>query len=452
MSVQRTLIVLTALTIGLPAGATYLRANQAVTEAVMEQQEIQSRQLATVRRADVRSSLSALGSLQPASAVDVSLRASGQVVEVLVETGDYVYAGQPLLRLDDTTTQINYEQAQLNLERATVTLEDLLGPVDQNDIRVAEANVNSARGQYTAIANGVSNDDLQAAQLRYEQAWNAYLESERARRVSGNLDEEEVALLDARLGELSFNAEIARLQLDTLQGSNQSNLYEASARITQAQRQLEQVMAGPTQAQVDNAQIAVQRAEAALRDAETALNRTTLVSPVDGVVTVMDARVGQMVSAGTAPVEVTDTAYYRLLASVDETDVPSIEVGQAAYVRLDALPNIDLPAHIAHIDILGAETNNVVSYTAEVVLDTQDPRVRMGMTGEAFLVTEESDDTLVVPNAYVQIDPSTGATVVQVLRADGTLATVEVTTGLRGEDDTEILMGLREGDVVVMQG
>lgn len=451
MSVQRTLIVLTTLTLALPVGGSLLRANQAETEAVAQQEQLARRQTALVQRGDVSSTLSALGSLSAAADVDVSFQASGEVAEVLVETGDYVYAGQPLARLTSTTQQINYEQALLNLERATINLEDLLGPVDANDIRVAEANINSARGNYTSIANNVTDDDLRAAELRYQQAQNEYLEYERARRVSGNLDEREVAQLDAQLGALTFDAEIARLELESLRDSNSSSLGEASARIVQAQRQLEQVLAGPSQSQINNAEVDVVRAEASLREAETALNRTTLVSPADGIITSVDIKVGQTIGTGSPVVEITDTSYFRLMASVDETDITNVEAGMSAYVRLDALPGVDLPAHVARIDTLGTETNNVVSYTAEVVLDTPDPRVRVGMTGEAFFRTQQSSDALLVPNTYLLAGPE-GDTFVSVLMPSGEVDTVEVQTGLRGETHTEVLSGLREGDVVVLEG
>ena len=451
MSVQRSIIFLTALTLALPAGASMLRANQAATQAVAEQQQLARQQTTTVRRGDVRASLSALGSLQAAAAVDVGFLTGGQVAEVLVETGEYVYAGQPLARLTRNNQQIAYDQAQLNLERATINLEDLLGPVDENDIRVAEANINSARGNYTSVADRVSDEDVQAAELRYERAQAAYAETERARRVSGNLDERDVAQLDAQLGEQSFNAELARLNLESLRTSNQGDLGEASTRIVQAQRQLEQILAGPSQSQLDSAALAVQRAEASLRDAEISLNRTTLLSPVDGTVTTVDLKAGETVAAQSPVIEVADMSAFRLMASVDETDVPALAVGMAAYVRLDALPGVDFPATITHIDVLGTETNNVVSYTTEVTLDAPDPRLRMGMTGEAFLVTDERENALLAPNNYLLTSPEDGSTFVNVRRANGVLESVEVMVGLRGENESEILIGLREGDILVTE-
>jgi multidrug resistance efflux pump len=144
----------------------------------------------------------------------MSFQSSGQVVEVLVETGDYVIAGDIVARLAAETQHIDYEQAQLALERANNALTDLLGPADENDIRVAEANLASAQSAYSSAANNVSDADIQQAQLRYDQALHNLEEKQRQRQVSGGLEEDQYDLLDAQIGEASFNAEIARLELD----------------------------------------------------------------------------------------------------------------------------------------------------------------------------------------------------------------------------------------------
>jgi hypothetical protein len=79
---------------------------------------------------------------------------------------------------------------------------------------VAEANLASAQSAYSSAANNVSDADIQQAQLRYDQALHNLEEKQRQRQVSGGLEEDQYDLLDAQIGEASFNAEIARLELD----------------------------------------------------------------------------------------------------------------------------------------------------------------------------------------------------------------------------------------------
>ena len=99
-----------------------------------------------------------------------------------------------LARLANETQRIDYEQARLELEKANNSLTDLLGPVDENDIQVAEANVTSALGAYSSAANSVSDADIEQAQLRYEQAQHMQQELEHQRQVSGGMQTDQYTL------------------------------------------------------------------------------------------------------------------------------------------------------------------------------------------------------------------------------------------------------------------
>ena len=126
-------------------------------------------QLYEVQRGTISLSVSALGVIEAHQASALSFLASGRVAEVFVQRDDYVVAGDPLVRLENDLQRIAYEQASLNLERAELDLQDLQ-TIDENAIRVAEANLNSAWGAYRSIQNAISSEDLRAADLAYEQA------------------------------------------------------------------------------------------------------------------------------------------------------------------------------------------------------------------------------------------------------------------------------------------
>src|SRR5258708_7148526 len=160
MSVIRSLVVLLVLVIVIPLGASFLRSGQAARQEVAEQRRLQNLARYTVMRGDVQHSASALGTVEADSVVDLGFETSGQVAEVLVKTGDYIRAGDVIARLSSETQQINYEQAKLALEKANNALADLLGPVDENDIKVAKANLAGAQGAYTSAANGTSDADI----------------------------------------------------------------------------------------------------------------------------------------------------------------------------------------------------------------------------------------------------------------------------------------------------
>ena len=204
-----------------------------------------------------------------------------------------------------------------------------------------------------------------------------------ARHIMSGTDEE-IALQDADIGEASFNTEIARLRLEDLRAGNPADLWEAGALIQQRRLELEQVQAGPTEAQITSAEIAIQRAEEQLSSAEIALNRTRIVAPTAGIIFSINVDEGDSLIPGVAVIEIADVAPLWMLAQVDEVDIAQITLGSAVTVSLDALQDLDIPAVVDEIALIGTEIDGVVYYDTRLRLDTTDPRVRVGMTAEAF--------------------------------------------------------------------
>src|SRR5690606_35612070 len=153
--------------------------------------------------------------------------------------------------------------------------------------------------------------------------------------------EQAYQLLDAQVGAASFNMEIARLQLEGLQNGNQGALNVAYARVLQAQRELERVQAGPTQAEIDRADLAIQQAQVTADEAQKSLEQLTLTPPFDGVVTPVNAEVGVFSAPGTPVIELTDLSSLYVEAQVDEIDVRQVREGMPAQVVFDALPGVE---------------------------------------------------------------------------------------------------------------
>lgn len=407
MSVKRSLVVLALLTPAIPAAIGYLSATGTSAQAaqatagtnqvaaVQQQQPRQQQQPssssnnagnAASQAAQTSSTVSALGTIEANQVVQLSFQSSGEIAELPVQTGDYVEAGTVIAQLDYTSAQVAYQQAQLNLENAQVSLQQLYAPVSDSDLRTAQANIASAEAAYNATANSVTASDLQAAQLRYQQAQIAY-DAQVYTRTHMNGTDAQLTLQDAAVGSASFDQEIARLQLEKLQTPDNAGLWSASTRIASAKLQMESLLAGPTQAQIDTAELAVRRAQASLTDAETALKRTQIIAPISGVITAVLAEQGQSVGASTAVVEISDLSQLWLTAPINELDVSSVQVGMPATVQLDALPDVNFPATVEQIDWLSTVTNDIVNYNARVALTNTDPRIRVGMTAEAFIDT-----------------------------------------------------------------
>lgn len=386
MSVKRSLFLLTLLALAVPAAIGVIDSAQSSPAPAQAQQQtivIPSSETNTSQTQASTTMISALGTIEANQVAQASFLVSGTVAEVLVESGDTVNAGDVIARLDSLAAQVAYDQAALNLERAKLNQQDLYEPPSAESLRAAQASIASAQASYSSIANS-SSSQVQAAQLRYEQALNTY-NTQVAMRANMNGTDEEIALQDAAVGAASFSLEIARLQLEELQTPDSASLWQAGIRIAQAQLELEQLQAGPLESDIRSAELAVQRAQAQLEDAELALRRTELVAPISGVVTAVNIRSGQSVSAGSTAIEISDLSQLWLTAPVHEIDVDQLSVGSPAAVRLDALPDVTVPATVEQIAWLSTVSDNIVNYNTRFALNTSDSRIRVGMTAEAFI-------------------------------------------------------------------
>ncbi|MCI0351326.1 MAG: efflux RND transporter periplasmic adaptor subunit, partial [Acidobacteriales bacterium] len=345
MSIRRSIFVLTLITLALPVLVFSIRANRA-----QDERPDQNLQQYTVVRGDVEVTVTAIGTVEADQVTRLSFASSGRIVALPVEVGAAVQSGEVLAQLNDEAQQLAYDQAALALELAQLQKDQLLAGADETQINIAEANVQSAQGAISGIANAVSDEDIHAAELTYAQAQQALEDATQARATApGGQSESAYALLDARVGQASFNAEIARLQLEELQNGSSAELNVAYARLAQAQRELEQLQAGPPQSEIDRADVEITRAQIRLDEAQAALDDLRLIAPFDGFVTALNAEAGGLAAPGLPVVEITDLDPLRLTVQVDEIDVRQIREGMPARVRVDALPGVTLAAALEGI-------------------------------------------------------------------------------------------------------
>ncbi|MCA9909073.1 MAG: efflux RND transporter periplasmic adaptor subunit [Anaerolineae bacterium] len=393
MRVTRTLILLTLLTLAIPIAVGAINASQAASATAValpiESADVQLAQTVSLSAAaqtdtttQTDSNIAILGSIEAAETASLTFLTSGTISELFVNEGDYVEAGTLIARLDPENAQIAYDQAVYNLELAQLDLQELQEPPDEADLENARLSILSAQSAYTDAANSVSDTSLQSAQMRYEQAQASY-DLAVQKRANMNASEQETALQDAAVGAASFNLEIARLQLQELQTPNSANLWSAGARIQIAQLEYDQLLVGPTDAELTNAQLAVSSAEARVADAQVTLQRLDLVAPYSGVITSLPVDVDANVTPSTEIAQLTDLSQLLLKAPLHELDLDQVGVGAPATIVLDALPDETFGASVKRIAWIGAESDGIVQYDIWLALDNADARVRLGMTGEA---------------------------------------------------------------------
>ncbi len=279
-----------------------------------QQPEATSQPQACTQASTASSTISALGSIEPNTVASLQFQTTGTIRGVYVTVGDYVKAGEVLADLKSDDAWNSYNQAKLNLESAQIAMDDLKAPVSAEDLAVAKANVTSAQASYRSVANSTTPAQLENAQLRYDQA-QAQVAALKDARAHMDGTDAQITLQEAQIGAASFNAEIARLQLEELKKLNSASLWSASIRIKEAQLALQQ---GPTEDALKTAQIAIDRAQANVLDAENTLKKVQLIAPISGYVTTVNIAAGQATATDTAAIEISDLSTLHMTVPINE--------------------------------------------------------------------------------------------------------------------------------------
>jgi HlyD family secretion protein len=301
---------------------------QYITEAVVE------------RSLDIE--VTATGNLRPTNQVDVGSEVSGRIDRITVDVNDRVSRGQVL--------------AQINTD------------VIEDQIRQAQANVNSARAQ---VAQAGATLDVDSAQL-------------------------------ARLQEV--------YRLSDGKVPSRTELEAADAAVKRGR------------AAVASARAGVAAAQAQLSSAITNRDRAVIRSPVSGVVLARQVEPGQTVAASfntpTLFVIAEDLSQMQLRVSIDEADVGQVSAGQKASFTVDAYPGRRFPATVERVALAsnntatstqqqqqGQQGNTVIIYEARLTVDNAGGLRRPGMTATANIATESTGKRMLVPNGALRFEP-----------------------------------------------
>ncbi len=205
---------------------------------------------------------------------------------------------------------------------------------------------------------------------------------------------------------------------------------------------------------------------ASVAAAEDALSKTTIVSPIAGRITRVNAEEGETVVTGTMNMPgsviltVSDLSAIEAAVEVDESAVARVRVGQKAAVRLDAFPDRELAGEVTEIADSAVKRQEVAYFPVKVRIVGPGEGLRPGMTARARIQAESRKGVLVVPIQAIVEKKDAGGTsgsssnpegqkiVYRVEGGKARAATVEV--GLNDETRAEILSGVREGERIAV--
>lgn len=356
-----------------------------------------------VRQAQFRSTVTASGEIVASQYADIGSSVMGKITALPVAEGDRVTMGQVLAQID---------RVQLEADAA--------GAFEQ--LKALEADERAAREQLKST-------------------------------------EAEVAAAEARLRDTEQLLK-RRRELRAEQLLPASELETATAATDTAAAQLNAARAAAARAtqNIEGANRRMLQATAQQIRAADVLAKTSVLSPIAGVVTRLRVRSGEMVvvgvqnQPGTTLMTISDLNTIDTEVKVAEADVLAIARGQAATVTLEALPGKKFAGRVVEI---GASALPVIGAAAArefrvvIRLESPDPGLRPGLTGDAEVVTSERTNVLTVPLQSVVLRTVDGQELTGVFTVvDGVATFLPVTSGVIGGLNIEV-SGLTEGAVVV---
>lgn len=252
----------------------------------------------------------------------------------------------------------------------------------------------------------------------------------------------------------------AEKNLTDMARNNPLDLAAAERTLQEREESLKKIKAGPDALDIQSQELSLKQKENALADAREKLADYFIRAPFDGVLTGVTLSKGNPASASTIIATII-TKQRIATISLNEVDVAKVKLTQKTTLTFDAVPDLSVTGQVAEIGAIGTVSQGVVSYSVKITFDTQDERVKPGMSVSASIITDIKQDILSVPNGaiksqgnsyYVEM-PNEKITLDSqnnqgiILPLPLKQKTVEI--GIANDTNTEIISGLNEGDQIV---
>lgn len=346
---------------------------------------------AKVKRGNIRGILVETGIIKPqvGAVVKIGARATGTLDKMKVKIGDRVKKGQLIALIDDREIRRAIEQQKASLIAAEYTLSQIEITYPEK-IKEAKASYEYARINY---------------EREKELLKNEYTTKDAVDRAKSQFEAAE-AILNRLQNEYRMQLKIAK-----------ANIEDITARLKQE---------------------------------ETRLTYTRVYAPIDGVVSDVTVQEGETIVAGLQVanlVTVLDPTLLEMWIYVDETDIGKVKIGQEVEYYVDTFPDRIFHGRIEKIYPQPVVKENIVYYLAIVNVNKEDARfLKPEMTTHIKIIFAEKKDILIAPNAAIKYEE--GKQIAYLIDEYHKIKRVELTTGIRGEDYTEILSGVKEGDIL----
>lgn len=461
---------------------------------------------AEVTRMDVSSSITGSGTLEAADSYSVTTLIEGSILTADFEEGDEVEEGTILYTIDSSDASNSLEQAEISLNQAQRSYNNQLE--SQEDLIITSPVSGQVYSIDVEVGDDVSAGET-VATIRDSQTMSLEVSFPADAATSFYVGQSATVTLDSTfetltgtISEISGtdtvltgNVIVRTVTIDVSNPGGLSTEQTASAAVGTATSTAsgtftykeEETVTAQVSGEVSSIRVSegdqvssgqtlivltsndlddsLQSASESLRNAEISLENQyenlddyTITSPIKGTIVDKNYNAGETTEANQVLCTIYDLSYLTMTLSVDELDIASIEVGQSVSIVADAVEDTTYTGTVTKVSVAGTSSGSATTYPVTIRIDETDGLLP-GMSVDATIELASAEDVLAIPSAALNRGDTVLVTADSPSAANGTLVesttedgedyySVEVTTGISGDDYIEIVSGLQEGDTV----
>ncbi|MBF0101925.1 MAG: efflux RND transporter periplasmic adaptor subunit [Desulfobacterales bacterium] len=385
-------------------------------------QENKGEEVVTIKKGALRVIVEATGRVVPNQEVEIKCKASGEIKKLPVDVSDAV-------KKDDILLQVDPEEEKRYVRKSEVSL-----------------SISQARHQQSILGLKTAEQEFITERTR---AMSGLKSAEAKYKESKAKFERVTELLKKRMTSVE--------ELDIAQNAYTQSLVDLETARTriEALKTIE-IQIDQKHQDIKIAEAQVETDKISLSDAEQRLKDTTVLSPIDGIVSEKNVQIGQIIASGinnvgggTTVMKLADLSIIYILVSVDESDIGKIAIGQEVKITVDAYSNIIFSGVVERIATKGLLNSNVITFEVKVhVKGANHQLLKPEMTANVEIVTLDKDNVLLVP--LTALDRKRHESFITVRKPGNVNEQRKVTIGTSDGAMVEILSGISEGEQVVL--
>jgi len=403
----------------------------------------------TAQAKDVIQTVAVTGELVSEQEVGLNFEIGGRIKSVDAYVGKTVAKGDVIAMINDDMLSQEYNQAEAALAQAVAN-------AGSNDdvVREAEQAKDNAE-DYLEETEDLEDQKVDAAEQASDDADDYYDDAQDY--YNKVLSDDGADASTTKNAKLTLDTARARKNaaddaLETAKKARDLAMISAENSVKSAKESLKTAQSDYAKSSRDSA---VASARAAYNIALENLDRAVLRAPLNGTITELNYKAGEVLGSSLSIGASTSfakmiTSDFILESNVPESDIVKVKIGQNATVTFDAFEEIEeFSAKVVEIEPASTVIQDVVYYVVKLALQNVDGRLKAGMNADIDIHTAERRNVIAVPRRVV--NETAERKTVDILVGENQVKTVEIETGLRGDEgEIEVTSGLNEGDKVII--